>query len=479
MATRKKTPTPPRKAAKPPVLNLKATEVKSATEKAAEKEKAEALKVPAKKAGEAAAKKASAGKTAAKKSAGKTPEVKKPADKKPEAKKPESKKPSGAAGKKPAAKKRGKGSLVLVSLLALAAAGGGGAWAFKTWGAKYLANPNAVTSEQLAGAVARIEKLEAGSGGQDKVSVLVADLKKQVGENAAALAATKDAVKANADKLAELEKTSGEIRVALARAVEDGKGPVAVANDLQFQALEKKIAGLQNELAGLKSAAAPDTSPQIEKLKTRLDALVVRLGAVEQDVTATSKSIAVVKETQDRMDKAPAGNPASELARAFTILRAKVSDGSPFEAELDNVAGQMPQETALDVLRPYAKSGAPTLAGLKSALAAVSFDAGGKAAPEADKKDTGLLGGLTQRLTGLVKVSKVGDVDWPAVKARAMQALDAGQTGNAIAVLKAAGKAPEAVQKWLAMANSKKQIDGAVEQISASVMKRLTAASKQ
>lgn len=459
MTPKNKKPAPARKAVKKPVINLKATEVKSATEKAGEKAAEKAAQNAAEKVQDT-----------------KAPKVaeKKPADK-----------PASGASAKPTKGSQTKGSdkkkkskktgLILVSLAALVAAGLGGAWAFKTYGAQYLADPNAVKAEQLAEVVARVAKLEAAAAESKGNGALVADIKKQLGNNSDAMAANKKALQANAAKLATLEKTASEVRVALAKAVEDGNGPVAAANDLQFQTLTKKLAGLEKNLTTLKDAPVEDNSEELGNLKTRFDAFLIRLNAAEEQTAATSKSIGIVKTEQEKLASSPTSNPASELARAFTVLRAKISQGGSFVAELDTVAGQLPQETSLDALRPFAEAGAPTMVSLGKALGDVNVVPVPAATEQPAEKDGGMFGVLTSKFTGLVKVTKAGEADWSVLKEKAVQALNAGQLENAVGLLKESAGAPKGVEAWLQLANNKIKIDQAVKGLSEKIVTRLTA----
>ena len=486
MARATKKPATPRKAAKPPVLNLKATEVTGATSaagatkpasaagaaKPASTAKSTSATKPASTAKPTSATKpASAAKPASATAA--KPASEKATTSKPENQKPASGKPAQAAP--PAKKSSGKSTLVIVSLVALIAAGAGGAFAYKTYGAKYFGIEGAASGEQLTGVIARIDKLEAGIGAQagkdGKVLALVADSQKQISQNAAAL-------NANNDKLAGLEATAGEIRVALAKAVENSQGPVAAANKLQFDEILQKITGLEADLTGLKSSPVKDSSGDVIELKSRVDALVIRLNAAEDQLVAMNQLIASIKTTQDEMAKAPASSPGAELAKAFTVLRAKITAGKAFASELDNVAGQLPGETALDVLRPFASNGVPTLAGLKVELDKVNLvpdaQVGDQAADKGQKTDGGVFDVVTRRLSGLVKVSKVGETDWQVLKKQAVEGLDSGQLAQAVAMLKGKAGTPPAIEKWLMLADDKVKVEQAIERLTATVMARLT-----
>lgn len=482
MAPAKKTTPPARKAVKKPVLNLKATEVKSAADKsdksatnatASDKAKAATTGKPGKSCKPGEAPMAKPVDKAKANSSGKKPSV---ADKKPATtKKPEPTKKTAPQTKK----KSGKGALVLVSLAALVAAGLGGAWAFKTYGAKYFADPNAVSTEKFNAAMARIEKLEAGLNNAASGTSLKAatdDLRKQLAASKSVLTANQKAIAENQKKLAELEKTAREIRVALAKAAEENTGPVAVANKLQFSDLSAKISSLEKSLADMRKTAGGQSGKELSELKTRFDALLIRLSAAEEQASAAARSASLVQKAQEELAKAPASNPASELARAFTILRAQVSRGEPFEAALDDVAGKLPDAPDLDALRPMAKAGVPTLARLKAALADISIT---KPAPEpsADStKDDSVMNRLTSGLTGLVKVTRAGEADWDDLKAKALKALEAGELSGAVSALRGGGNAPDSVKSWLMLAGQKAKADKAIENLSATIVARLKAA---
>jgi len=450
-------PKRPLQAAKPPVLNLKATEVKSRDN--------------------------------IQDSAPVKPSVNSDDQKSEKPEKPPVKSAPTAADKKPAqkptknttGKTSSKRNLVLVSLAALIAAGLGGAWAFKTYGSKYFANPDAATSAQLAQAVLRIDKLEnsasqAGARSAEKIAGLVESLKGQISKNEAALSA-------NSAKLANLQKTASEIRVALAKAVEADKGPVAVANELQFRQLSEKLGLLEQNITTLKIAgenAADENAGdvKIENMQTRFDALAIRLGAAEEQNQALSKSIGIIKNTQEKLADAPGTSPASELAKAFTILRVKITQGEPFEKALDGIASALPQEIAIDVLRPFAKTGAPTIKSLQTALANASSQekadgdqAGGAGEGSADT----VLKAITSRFTGLVKVTKIGETNWTDQKKKALEALANGQLGAAIESLGKGKEMPENIKTWLVLAKQKADVDDAVVRLTQTIMAELTA----
>jgi hypothetical protein len=486
MATNKKTPPPPptRKAAKPPVINLKATEVKSADKSApkpATTGKADAAPTGTKKpAGKTAdtnkpsAEKAKTARQASKdtKPASPTKPVDKATNAKPADKKPLGKKPAATSAKK------GRKGLVLASLAALVAAGVGGAWAFKEYGSRFFTPPNAISSEQLGQLATRLEKLENAEKPaiDGNLKAATEKLSRQIAEAARKTAANSELIKATNSKILSLEKSVSDIRTALTKAAKAGGDTASAATALKFGELSNKLAAVEQAVAEVKAGKPLDSSKAVEGLKTQLADLQAAFAQSQaQTEKITSQLQTALAEVARKATTAKA-NPAAELARAFTVLRAKVSSGSPFVDELDQFAARLPQATQIDVLRPLAKTGAPTTQSLKAALADVSVTTGpGKAATQqSDKKPQGgIFSGLTKSLTGLVKVSRVGEVDWAALKQQARQAIANGHTSDAIKALQHDG-APKDVQEWLALASKKVQAEKAISGLSAIVMARLT-----
>lgn len=461
MAPRKKRPTP-RKAAKPPVLNLKASEVKTPPEKPAKKTAADTSKVTGQ------GKPAQTGKPAAKASQTTTPKVGKPAteaknsDAGKTAQKSPSPKPETA---KPKKKSSRAGAFVLTGLVVLAAAGLGGAWVYKEYGSRFFAPPPGPGAAKLTAALARIEGLEKQLAETRKAIPAVPDttaLTKQTGDNAATIAALQGEVK--------------KLRAALAKPANGNADAAQAATKLALEDLGSKVSALETKLSDLPTQSAKPDTAALEALKTQLQQAVARLNTFEQQLSGLREQAAQLAEKQQKLAVNTASQSALALARNFTALRAKVNAGTAYEEALDALAPLVANQPALDVLRPFAKTGAPTLASLGAALKAAPTSTPQPVEKNADTADKGFIGGFTKRLSGLVKVTKIDARDWNLARKQALGALQNRGIQAAIDTLSGgADTLPPALLAWKKQAFKKLAIDGALQKLSILVMAELSA----
>ena len=460
----------PRKAAKPPVINVKATEVKSTSPSDTQKKSVETK--------------------SDKKSGNPTSPPAKPNLKSNDKKAPlkTTQKPSGTQSNKkpsnqnPSKKKKGKTGLIIVSLAALIAAGLGGAWAFKQYGQKFFTPANAENTAQIA---AIGEKLTATNKRIDTIQTSITSLSKQVSAN-------KNAQETLAQNLSEVKKSLTQVDTALKAAAKKGAGPADAANSLALEKLNAKLANLDNTISNLKtetsktSATSSKTDKALNDLKAQIKTLSQTLSqtqsiakASSDQLAATTKALAALKAAQTKLENEPTSSQSGKLASAFTILRAKVSNGKPFSEQLNQIAASLPQELSIDKLREFAQTGAPTNNALLKQLTNLSLNAKPQQAEPETKTGNGAWSTLTNKLSGLVKVSKVGETDWQAVQHQAVTYLKSGDLKAAVnAINMAKQQPPKPLSEWLALADKKIRIDAAIEQLSASVMARLTAGAQ-
>ena len=117
------------------------------------------------------------------------------------------------------------------------------------------------------------------------------------------------------------------------------------------------------------------------RLNPSLRALAERLAKLE----------AMLPELAGTIDKEAAGAKTAALAIAFANLRAAVSDGRPYAAELDTMGTLAPALGDLGVLPAYAEKGIPTVLDLTRSFAAASDEALAAPAPEGDASLVGSL----------------------------------------------------------------------------------------
>lgn len=250
-------------------------------------------------------------------------------------------------------------------------------------------------------------------------------------------------------------------------------------------ALTTRLAELEGRLAGLGDAAtrldslSSETATQkaeIETAKAKLEnvaALNDRLTALESEAKTLGAGLSEM--TQDNADIGLKRQRAAALVLALGQLRAGLTSDRPFSAELaaaedlgradPDIAAKL--APALDPLKPIADTGAPTLSQLQASLptAAIAQAASADAAGAALGVDSGWLQKTLNRLSELVTVRPVGDVEGDgtlAHLARAEARLGAGDLAAAAAEVKGmSGQATDAAKDWLAQAEARLVLDTA------------------
>jgi hypothetical protein len=240
---------------------------------------------------------------------------------------------------------------------------------------------------------------------------------------------------ATAQQIAEAEHRLNEKLAAASAEGEKLSGTVA---DLQSE-----IAALNSKLGALAEAelgGAADAGPE-------LNALSERLAKVE----------AVLPELIGAIGKEAADAKSAAAAIAFANLRAALSDGRPYAAELDTLGALVPGMGDLGVLPAYAEKGIPTLPELTRSFAAARDEALTAAAPPpSDSFFTNLLASA-QSLVTIKRIDEQPSGDGPSVPlARAKVALDQGDLALAIKEVETLDGAPrEAFSAWLAAAHAR------------------------
>lgn len=236
-------------------------------------------------------------------------------------------------------------------------------------------------------------------------------------------------------QLAEAERRLNE-KIAAARA--EGERLGAAVADLQSEiaALNSKLGALAEAELGGADAAGP-----------ALEALTERLDKVE----------ALLPELVGAIGKETAETKSAAAAIAFANLRAAVTEGRPYAAELDTLGALVPGVGDLGVLPAYAEKGIPTLAELVRSFAAAREAALAAAAPPPGGS---FLDNLLAGAQSLVTVKRIDEEPAgegpPAALARAEAALDHGDLASAIKQIETLTGAPrEAFADWLGGAHAR------------------------
>lgn len=247
--------------------------------------------------------------------------------------------------------------------------------------------------------------------------------------------------------------------------------------------LEGRLAGLgdaANRLDALSSETATQKA-EIETAQAKLENVANlndRLTALEGEAKTLGAGLTEI--TQDNADIALKRQRAAALVLALGQLRASLSSDRPFSAELaaaedlgradPDVAAKL--APALDPLKPFADIGAPTLSQLQASLptATIAQAASADAAGDALGVESGWLQKTLNRLSELVTVRPVGDVEGESALAhlaRTEARLGAGDLAAAVAEAKGfTGQAATAAKDWLAQAEARLAVDAAAGQLS-------------
>jgi hypothetical protein len=235
---------------------------------------------------------------------------------------------------------------------------------------------------------------------------------------------------------------------ALAKAAEEGGSvPAAAATAQQIEEAERRLdAKLADALAkgeAANSAAIEEVAKAVAELRAKLGALAeAKFGtgdasAPPAEFAAFTERLArleaMLPELAGAIDKEAAGAKSAALAIAFANLRAAVSDGRPYAAELDTMGTLAPALGDLGALPAYAEKGIPTLLDLTRSFAAARDEALTAPAPEGEAS---LVGSLMASAQSMVKIRRIdeapgGEGEQPAL-ARAKSALDKGDLAGAV-----------------------------------------------
>lgn len=266
-----------------------------------------------------------------------------------------------------------------------------------------------------------------------------------------------------ADRLAAAEiamKSLGVALAALNQRSEDAAATAARARE-QADAAEKAVTQLRGSVQG----AAKDASAAVTP--AQIDSLTQRLAALEQ----------AGKAARQELDKAVSGEKTMRLALSASALRAAVTSGAPFAAELAQAKALGAQQQYLAPLAPFAVSGVPSANALTQELRGLLPQMEKLAGAQAPSG--GFLERLQANASRLVKITPVdappGD-DTPAVLARLEVEAAHADVAGALTEL---GKLPDAIrapaQAWIAQAKAREAALAAARDLSTATARALDA----
>lgn len=331
------------------------------------------------------------------------------------------------------------------------------------------------TQPDIAALEARIAKLESAKPESAKPSgdaESLAQLKAQV-------EALETNTKEISPKLADLSDRVGQLETslkAISQSASEG-GSVASAAAITQQIAEAEQR-LDTKLAEAIAKAGAGNADALKQMQTEIAELKAKMGALAEAELGTGETTelgpelaslterlakleAALPELASAIGKESAGAKSAALAIAFANLRAAVSDGRPYAAELDTIGALAPADGDLGVLPAYAEKGIPTLPELALSFATAKDSALAAVAPASGES---IVANLMASAQSLVKITRIDDAatgEGPGGQlARAKAALDKGDLASAIKEVEMLDGAPrEAFSAWLGQAHARLSAD--------------------
>lgn len=251
-------------------------------------------------------------------------------------------------------------------------------------------------------------------------------------------------------------------------------------NDSRIAEVERRQTEMQATIGNMRSSleTAGDSGASAlvtGELKNSFDALAARLAETEKRLAAATTELEAMKQSQAQasQDQARADSGAAAIGQAVTALAGKVRQGQPFAAELDAVAKLAPGTPALDVLRLNATSGVQSPAALSAKLSDLEPALAGASGKAEAAEAPGLWSRFTARISSLVKVRRLDEADWPATIAKARSAFAADDIDAAIGAVEAAAPTPPPqVAEWLKLARASRDVEAALRQVETAALAR-------
>jgi hypothetical protein len=274
------------------------------------------------------------------------------------------------------------------------------------------------------------------------------------------IAALEDGAKADASKLSQLSDRVTDHDASIESLAKTAEGGGSVADAAAFAGMEKAIAELKARLNALTEAEFAKGDAAVSQ--PELAPLVERLNKLE----------AVLPELAGTIDKEATGAKSAALAIAFANLRAAVSDGRPYAAELDTITSLAPALGDLGVLPASAEKGIPTVSELARAFAETRDQALAAPAPPADAS---VVDGLIASAQSLVTIRRIDETPAgegvEATLSRAQKALDHDDLAVAVKEVETLqGKPRDAFAPWLGEAGARLSADEALTRLEGALL---------
>jgi hypothetical protein len=297
----------------------------------------------------------------------------------------------------------------------------------------------------------------------------VSALQDRVGQAEAMLNTLADAAKDNGPiaDIPAISKQIADTEQRLNAKIDSELARVDDANASTVQALQDQIADLRTRLSALAEAGL---AAETEEIQPEIEALDRRIANLEDAIPGIAEIVS--KETEEAK--------AAALAIAFGNLRAALSEGRSFDAELDTLKTLSPNAD-LGVLAAHAKTGIPTMITLARSFDAAKDIALTQAPPASDGSFLGDLQARAQSLVTIRRLDEAATGDEPAaVLARAKADLGKGQLAESVKEIEMLDGAPRnAFAAWLDQARIRLDAEDELKRLEGRLLVSVGGAAQQ
>jgi hypothetical protein len=280
-------------------------------------------------------------------------------------------------------------------------------------------------------------------------------------------------------KLAELSGQVAQLETTLKAisesASEGGSVASAAAITQQISEVEQR---LDTKIAEALAKAATDNGSAMQQMQSEISEIKAKIGALAvaqlgsgggaeagPELAALTERLAKIEaalpELAAAIGKDNADAKSAATAIAFANLRAAISDGRPYAAELDTIGAVAPSVGDLGILPAYAEKGIPTVPELARAFASIKSSALVTGAPGSGNSLVDTLMASAQSLVTIKRIDEppAGEGQGGAL-ARAKAALDRGDLAAAVKEVETLDAAErEAYSAWLGQAHARLAAD--------------------
>lgn len=238
--------------------------------------------------------------------------------------------------------------------------------------------------------------------------------------------------------------------------------------------------GLNRESVASLQAALADERQRIAALEAALEdarrdaaASDEALRGARAQTDAARAAIARLRAENDALKTASGQSPVAAGAIALNAIIEAGETGAPYTSALATLKRAEPDETAIDVLERYARSGAPSLSEIRA-----NFDAAARAGlANANRENAdGVVENYGARIAGLFNIRPATPQPGAApgaIISRAEDAVDRGDLSLAVFELEALPtSAQNAMGEWMMLARARTEFEVALRSINADLAER-------